>query len=70
MAKTNERVLGQLEAKLQELHEDIKGLRADVEELKKDFIQRGTMYKVVSWAVGIVITTGIALFSGSLSGHR
>lgn len=52
MSRENDRLLGQLESKLQELHTDIREMRTDVAELKADFIKRQTVYKIALWFVG------------------
>lgn len=64
MSKDNDRLLGQLEAKLQELHQDVKEIRADVADLKADFIKRQTLYKLAIWFVSV-----FAGFIGWIANH-
>lgn len=64
MSKENDRLLGQLEAKLQELHTDIREMRVDVTELRADFIRRQTVYKIALWFIGAL--TG---FVGWIANH-
>ncbi len=61
MTKSHDRILGQLEAKLEELHTDVKSIRRDVDSLKKDFIERGVVYKIMGWACGILSIAGVTL---------
>ena len=69
----SDRLLGQLEATLKELHEDVKILREDVETLKTDFIQRGVVYRAAAWVVGIcgpVLTLSLTYFINVLTGKH
>jgi cell division protein FtsB len=60
----NDQLVGYLEAKLEALHEDIKELRAEVTELKEDFIQRRTIYKISLYVLG-----GLAGLVGWIMNH-
>lgn len=53
----NNKLLGYLEAKIDELHTDVKDIKVEVAELREDFIQRKTVYKVALWLIGILTTT-------------
>lgn len=44
--------LGYLEAKIEELHADIKEIKLEVASLKEDFIRRQAIYKIALWFVG------------------
>jgi hypothetical protein len=69
MNRSDQRLLGQLETKLDDLHEDVRALRSDVDELKKDFIRRGVLYKGLTWVMGILTTLGTIGFSYFIN-HR
>lgn len=61
MSKDEQRLLGQLEATLRSLHEDVQDLKRDVEELRTDFIKRATLYRALNYIIGIG-TTIVTLF--------
>lgn len=50
----NDRLLGALEAKLEELHADIRDLKTEVSALKADFIKRQMVYKLALWFVSVL----------------
>lgn len=70
MAKDVERIIGALEAKLDILHEDIKGIREEVEVLKKEMTQRGVIYKIAGWGLGIATAIITMLINIGLTTHK
>ncbi len=70
MAKDVDRIIGHLEAKLDTLHEDIRGIREDVDALKTEMTQRGVIYKIAGWGLGIATATITMLINIGLTTHK
>jgi hypothetical protein len=60
----NDQLVGYLEAKLEALHEDIRELRVEVDQLKQDFIQRKTIYRASIYVLG-----GLSAIVGWIMNH-
>ena len=55
---SNDKLLGYLEAKLEELHSDVREVKQDVAGLKEDFIQRKAWFKITSYVTSAIAATG------------
>lgn len=60
----NNKLLGYLEAKIEELHSDIREIKTEVSELKADFIRRQAVYRLALYVLG-----GVSAIVGWIMNH-
>lgn len=63
MSMTNDKLLGRLEAHLEELHADVRDIQKEVATLKDDLIRRKSIANILYWVMGLATTAITAYLS-------